>query len=90
VGVSRRYGELFFEQQHQMAKTKFVQMQKTFFRLSEIRAIFHSGAQESPGALKTKNIEKKRGKNMSATDTKKATAATSETMDEVFHEAMRS
>ena len=27
---------------------------------------------------------------MSATDTKKATAATSETIDEVFHEAMRS
>jgi hypothetical protein len=43
-------------------------------------------ARESPGAL---NNETK-GKNMSATETKKATAATSETIDEVFHEALRS
>jgi ribosomal 50S subunit-associated protein YjgA (DUF615 family) len=37
-----------------------------------------------------KNKKRKKGKNMSATDSKKAAAATSETMDEIFHEAMRS
>jgi hypothetical protein len=36
-----------------------------------------------------RNKEKKEGKNMSATESKKATAATSETA-ELFHEAMRS
>jgi hypothetical protein len=36
------------------------------------------------------HTEKKKGKNMSATATKKATAATSETINELFHEAMRS
>jgi hypothetical protein len=35
------------------------------------------------------NKEKKRGKNMSATDAKKATEATWETIDEVCQEAMR-
>jgi hypothetical protein len=35
------------------------------------------------------NKEKKKGKNMSATETKRATAATSETIAELFHEAMR-
>ena len=35
------------------------------------------------------NKEKKEGKNMSATETKKPTAATSETIAELFHEAMR-
>jgi hypothetical protein len=39
--------------------SKFVPMQKTFWRVSEIRAIFHSEAQESPGALTTKNKAKK-------------------------------
>jgi hypothetical protein len=34
--------------------------------------------------------EKKEGKNMSATETKKATAATSESNAELFHEAIRS
>ena len=34
--------------------------------------------------------KEKKKKNMSATDTKKATAATAATIDEVFHEAMRS
>jgi isopenicillin N synthase-like dioxygenase len=36
------------------------------------------------------NKENKEGKNMSATETKKATAGTSETIAELFHEAMRS
>jgi hypothetical protein len=36
------------------------------------------------------NKEKKKGKNMSDTATKKATAATPETINEVFHESMRS
>jgi hypothetical protein len=36
------------------------------------------------------NEEKKEGKNMSAKETKKATAATSETIAELFHEAMSS
>jgi len=36
------------------------------------------------------NNEKKKGINMSATETKKATAATPESTDELFHEAMRS
>ena len=36
------------------------------------------------------NKEKKLGKNMSTEATKKATAATSATIDELFHEAMRS
>jgi len=44
--------------------------------------MFHSEAQESPGAL----TKRKQGKNMSATDTQKAT---SETIDEVCQEAMR-
>jgi hypothetical protein len=35
-------------------RKQFVQMQKTCWRVSEIRAIFHSEAQESPGALTTK------------------------------------
>src|SRR5271165_2489986 len=48
--------------------------------------MFHLEARESRGAL---TIESK-GKSMSAEATKKATAATSETMGEVFHEAMRS
>ena len=47
--------------------------------------MFHSEAQESPGALTKK---KKQGKNMSATNTKEAIAATSETIDEVCQEAM--
>jgi hypothetical protein len=51
--------------------------------------MFHSEAQESPGALTAKTKKRSR-KNMSATDTKKTAAATSETSDEVFHEAMRS
>jgi hypothetical protein len=34
--------------------------------------------------------ENKKGKSMSATAAKKATAATSETINELFHEAMRS
>jgi hypothetical protein len=38
----------------------------------------------------SENTEKKKGKNMSATTTKKATAATSETINEFFHEAIRS
>src|SRR5271166_2563965 len=37
---------------------KFVQMQKTCWRVSEIRAIFHPEAQESPRVLTTKTKEK--------------------------------
>src|SRR3984893_6439052 len=59
---------------------------KTCRRVSEIRAILNAEARESPRAL---NNETK-GKNMSATESKKTTAATSETIDEIFHEAMRS
>jgi hypothetical protein len=65
----------------------FVHMQQTCWRVSEIRAMFFSEAQESPGALTKK---RSKGKNMSDEAVKKATAATSETMDEVFQEAMRS
>jgi hypothetical protein len=36
------------------------------------------------------NKEKKKGKSMGTTDTKKESAETSETIDELFHEAMRS
>jgi hypothetical protein len=53
--------------------------------------MFIQEAQDSPGALPQNKV--KEGKNMSATDTKKATAATAATaatIDEVFHEAMRS
>jgi hypothetical protein len=67
------------------SEKKFVQMQTTCWRVSEIRAMFFAEAQESPGAL-----TKKQGKNMSNEATQKATAATSETMDKVFQEAMRS
>jgi polyhydroxyalkanoate synthesis repressor PhaR len=55
------------------------------WRISEIRAMFYPEAQESPGAL-----TKKQGKNMSNEATQKATAATSEAIDKVFQEAMRS
>ena len=65
----------------------FVHMQQTCWRVSEIRAMFYAEAQESPGALTKK---RSKGKNMSDEAVKKATAATSETMDEVFQEAMRS
>jgi ribosomal 50S subunit-associated protein YjgA (DUF615 family) len=41
-------------------------------------------------SARNENKEKKKGKNMSAAETKKATAATSETIAELFHEAMRS
>ena len=41
-------------------------------------------------SARNENREKKKGKNMSATETKKATAATSETIAELFLEAMRS
>src|SRR5208337_1560761 len=58
--------------------------------ISEIHAMFHSEAQESPGALTTKTKKRIKEKNMSAEATKKATPATSETIDEVFHEAMHS
>ena len=51
--------------------------------------MFHLEAQESPEARK-----QRKEKNMSAkephTETKKATEATAQTTDEVFHEAMRS
>src|ERR1700674_2740070 len=67
------------------SEKKFVQMQTTCWRVSEIRAMFYAEAQESPGAL-----TKKQGKNMSNEATQKATAATSEAIDKVFQEAMRS
>jgi hypothetical protein len=60
---------------------------KTCWRVSEIRAIVCSEAQESPGVLTTKTKKRRKGKNMSATDAQKAT---SETIDKVFQEAMRS
>jgi ribosomal 50S subunit-associated protein YjgA (DUF615 family) len=60
-------------------------MQQTCWRVSEIRVMFCAEAQESPGAL-----TKKQGKNMSNEATQKATAATSEAIDKVFQEAMRS
>ena len=37
---------------------KFVQMHNNCWRVSEIRAIFHREAQESPGALTTKTKKK--------------------------------
>jgi hypothetical protein len=46
-------------------------------------------AQRVEGAH-NENKEKKKGKNMGATATKEASAATLETIDEIFHEAMRS
>jgi hypothetical protein len=57
---------------------------KSGYRVWEIRAIFYSEAQESAGAL----TKKKKGKNMSATDTKEATSAMLETIDEVCQEGM--
>jgi hypothetical protein len=42
------------------------------------------------GITRSPHQEEKQGKNMSDKATKKATAATSEAMGEVFHEAMRS
>ena len=39
--------------------------------------------------LTTKTKKRRKEKNMSATETKKPTAATSETIAELFHEAMR-
>jgi hypothetical protein len=42
------------------------------------------------GALKGKTEQRRKKKNMSATDTKKATAATSQTIAELFHEAIDS
>jgi hypothetical protein len=45
-----------------------------------------SGITRSPH---NENKQKKKGENMIATDTKKATVATSQTIDGVFHEAMR-
>jgi hypothetical protein len=42
-----------------------------------------------PNPLTTKTKKRRKEKNMSATESKKATAETSETMDELFHEAMR-
>jgi molecular chaperone DnaK (HSP70) len=62
-------------------------MQNTCWRVSEIRAIFYSEAQ---GITRSPHKEKKQGKNMSAEASKKATAATSEPIDKVFKEAMRS
>ena len=41
-------------------------------------------------SARNENKEKKKGKNMSATETKKVTAATAETIAELFEEAMRS
>ncbi len=63
--------------------SKFVQMQKnmlTRFGNPCDVAFTSSGITRSPH----------KEENMSATDTKKTTAAASETIDEVFHEAMRS
>jgi len=40
--------------------------------------------------LITNTKKRRRGKNMSATDIKKTTTATSETFNEAFHEARRS
>ena len=50
---------------------------------SEIHAILEKSAHNE-------NKENKEGKNMSATERKKVTAATSETVAELFHEAIRS
>jgi ribosomal 50S subunit-associated protein YjgA (DUF615 family) len=49
--------------------------------------MFELAAQELPGVPRK---ERKKGKNMSAEETNKTTAATSETISEFFHEAMRS
>jgi hypothetical protein len=65
---------------------RFVRMQTTCWRVSEIRAMVCAEAQESPEPY----TEKKQGKKMSDEATQKATAATSETIDKVFQEAMRS
>ena len=54
---------------------------------SEIHAIF---IQKKLRSAHNENKENKEGKDMSATETKKATAATSEAIAELFHEAMRS
>ena len=68
---------------------RFVQMHKTLLARfgNPCDVPFRSsGITRSPHK---ENKERSKEK-MSATDTKKATAATSETIDEVFHEAMRS
>jgi hypothetical protein len=52
--------------------------------------MFHSESSGITRSPHNENKEKKKEKNMDAEATKKATAATSETMDEVFHDAMRS
>jgi hypothetical protein len=68
---------------------KFVHMQKLLAGFGNPCDVpcRSSGITRSPH---NENKEKKEGENMTATDTKKATVATSQTIDEVFHEAMRS
>src|SRR5271157_6644006 len=63
-------------------------MQKRCWRVSEIRAMFKSRSSGIPRGPHKENKEETR-KKMSATESKKATAAASETVEEVFHEAMR-
>jgi hypothetical protein len=50
------------ESNTKMATIKFVHMQKTCWRVSEIRAMFHSEAQESPRALTTKTKKRRKKK----------------------------
>ena len=55
-----------------------------------VEAGFHAIFIKKLRSARNKNKEKKKGKNMSATETKKVTAATAETIAELFEEAMRS